>query len=243
MLVVISRTCSFLLLACLGACWAQAAAAIDLNVDPVTPSPPQRPDWAGFYLRSNPGGNSDTMWQSIGAATGASSPFASPGAAAHPVNENFGYNFQSGNFVFGLEGSYAAANFDGKFTAPYLPAAAAWSPNTNWLGTVAGKFGFSFGQWLPYLKGGFAAADVGSPLQSGVTGFSQSSSDHSGWTAGVGFEYQLTSKWSLGLEYLYTDLGSGGAPNSLGSGGSPEVYSTALKSQSLLGRLNYKAGW
>jgi hypothetical protein len=25
--------------------------------------------------------------------------------------------------------------------------------------------------------------------------------------------------------------------------GAPEVYSTALKSQSLLGRLNYKTGW
>jgi hypothetical protein len=25
--------------------------------------------------------------------------------------------------------------------------------------------------------------------------------------------------------------------------GSPEMYSTALKSQSLLGRLNYKGGW
>ena len=68
-----------------------------------------------------------------------------------------------------------------------------------------------------------------------------------GWTAGVGLEYQISPKWSLGLEYLYTDLGSGGSdPNALGGApitGSPEMYSTALKSQSLLGRLNYKAGW
>jgi len=242
--VAISRTCTFLCVACLGTCLAQAATAMDLNVDPVTPPPAQRPAWAGFYLHSNSGGSPDaSAWTSIGIAKGATSPFGSLGTTGHPVNENFGYNFQSGNFVFGLEGSYAAANFDGKFTAPYLPAAGAWSPNTNWLGTVTGKFGFSFGQWLPYVKGGFAAADVGSPLQDGVTSFTQSSSERGGWTAGLGLEYQLSSKWSLGLEYLYTDLGNSSAPSSIGSGGSPEVYSTALKSQSLVGRLNYKAGW
>ena len=133
-----------------------------------------------------------------------------------PVNEKFGYNFQSGNFVFGLEGSLAAANFDGRFTSPYLPReAGAWSPNMNWLGTVTGRIGYSFGQWLPYVKGGFAAADVGSPLQGAqIGGFSRKVSEVSGWTAGVGLEYQLSPKWSLGLEYLYTDFGGGGSgPN------------------------------
>jgi opacity protein-like surface antigen len=107
-----------------------------------------------------------------------------------PINDSFGYNFQAGNFVFGLEGALSAANFDGRFTSPFVP-------------------------------------EVG------------------GWTAGVGLEYQLTPKLSLGLEYLYTDLGgsSSGAPASIGSGSSLEVYNNALKTQSLLGRLNYKAGW
>jgi opacity protein-like surface antigen len=120
----------------------------------------------------------------------------------------------------------------------------------NWLGTVTGRLGYSFGQWLPYVKGGFAAADVGSPLQGAapIGSFSQGN-DVGGWTAGVGFEYQFSPKLSLGLEYLYTDLSGGapnGAPGPLGGppiSGSPEMYSTALKSQSFLGRLNYKAGW
>ncbi len=244
---VLGRACTFLLVACLGACLAQAAGATDLNYFPVTPPAPQQPDWAGFYIKDNSGGGGSAgiPWTTPGPANG----FSSSGAATHPTNENFGYNFQSGNFVFGLEGSLAAANFDGRFTAPYLPASGALTPNTNWLGTVTGRVGYSFGQWLPYVKGGFAAADVGSPLLSSpMTGFSQSSSEHNGWTAGIGLEYQLSPKWSLGLEYLYTDLGDGGGPqNTLGNGvpltGSPEMYSTALKTQSLLGRLNYKAGW
>jgi outer membrane immunogenic protein len=250
MLVLVKRACTFLVVACVGACLSQAAAALDLNS--VTAAPPkqqQKPDWAGFYIKGNSGGGSDSIpWMTLGTSTG----FSSPTASAPPTSESFGYNFQSGNFVFGLEGSLAAANFDGKFTAPYLPGTTtgAWTPNMNWLGTVTGRLGYSFGQWLPYVKGGFAAADVGSPLQGAapIGSFSQGTAV-GGWTGGVGFEYQFSPKWSLGLEYLYTDL-SGGAPNgtpgSLGGApisGSPEMYSTALKSQSLLGRLNYKAGW
>lgn len=244
MLVVVNRACTFLLVAVVGGCLMQAAAATDLtrmDLDnfPVTPAQPQKPEWAGFYLRNNSGtGGDGSSWAMPGPSRGFS------GTPAPSVNETFGYNFQSRNFVFGLEGSLAAANFDGRFTSPYLPAVGAWTPNMNWLGTVTGRLGYSFGQWLPYVKGGFAATDVASPAQAAqIGGFSQGN-QLSGWTAGLGVEYQITPKWSLGLEYLYTDLGNG-APNGNGPPitGSPEMYSTALKSQSLLGRLNFKPGW
>jgi outer membrane immunogenic protein len=244
MLVLVKKACTFAIVAGVAACFAQAASALDLNT--ITPPPPKtqpKPDWAGFYFKNNSG--APDPWTAL--APAASSGFSSPTAASAPTNETFGYNFQSGNFVFGLEGSLAAANFDGKFTAPYSPATTtgAWTPNMNWLGTVTGRLGYSVGQWLPYVKGGFAAAEVGSPLQGpGQLGSFTQGTTTGGLTAGVGFEYEFSPKWSLGLEYLYTDLGNvpNGAPGAPGSG-SPEMYSTALKSQSLLGRLNYKAGW
>jgi len=241
-LVLLNKACTWLMVACVGTCLMSGAFAFDLNSVTPAPAQTQKPDWAGFYLRSNVSTGSDAIPWTTGAP---SNGFGSTNA---PINEKFGYNFQSNNFVFGLEGSLAAANFDGRFTAPYMPAltSGGWSPNMNWLGTVTGKLGYSFGQWLPYVKGGFATAQVGSPLQNETQlgAFSQGT-QLNGWTAGVGLEYQITPKLSLGLEYLYTDFGSG-APNVNGSAaiaGSPEVYSTALKSQSLLGRLNYKAGW
>jgi len=239
---------AFAFLATIGAatCLTQVAGAMDLNSFAPAPPQPQKPDWAGFYLRNNASaGSSDSAaWTTVTPSMG----FAPPIAPAMPVNSNLGYNFQSGNIVFGLEGSLSAANFDGRFTAPYLPAltAGAWTPNMNWLGTVTGKVGYSFGQWMPYLKGGFATAEVGSPAQGALVGaFTQGTQQLTGWTAGAGLEYQVTPKLSLGLEYLYADFGSGGAATLGGApiSGSPEVYSTALKSQSLLGRLNYKAGW
>ena len=62
----------------------------------------------------------------------------------------------------------------------------------NWLGTVTGRVGYSVGQWLPYVKAGFAAADVGSPLQgAGQIGSFTQSTATTGWTAGVGFEYSV----------------------------------------------------
>jgi opacity protein-like surface antigen len=242
--LVAGRACTLLVLAALGAGVAQASAASDFDIFSVTPSQSQGPSWAGFYLRGNGPGGSETTgaWPNLGT----SNPFSSIGPTSAPINDSFGYNFQSGNLVFGLDGALSAANFDGRFTSPFVPEVGGWTPNMNWVGTVTGRFGYSFGQWLPYVKGGVAAAQMTSPLQNGlVTGFTQSSSQRSGWTAGVGFEYQLSSKWSLGLEYLYTDLGgsSSGPPASIGSGSSLEVYNNALKTQSLLGRLNYKAGW
>jgi outer membrane immunogenic protein len=239
---LVERTGAFLLVCCAAACLTHAAAATELNYLPAPSPSPDKPGWAGFYFQDkSPGFSSNAPWNVLDSSKG----FSSPNLIAPPVNESFGYNFQSGNFVFGLEGSLAAANFDGKFTSPYLPGAGAWTPNMNWLGTVTGRVGYSFGQWLPYVKGGFAAADVGSPLQGApIGGFSQGT-ELGGWTGGIGLEYQISPKLSLGLEYLYTDLSTGllGQPGGTPLTGSPEVYSTALKSQSLLGRLNYKAGW
>jgi opacity protein-like surface antigen len=245
MLVLVSRVCTFLVVGCMTTCLAQVAAATDLNNLPVTPPPPQQPDWAGFYFRANPGSGADSVpWTALAPSKG----FVSPAPSTSPINESLGYNFQSGNFVFGLEGALAAANFDGRFTSPNFGPAGAWSPNLNYAGSVTGRLGYSFGQWLPYVKGGFATAEVGSPLQGSPIGAFSQGSELSGWTAGVGVEYQFSSKWSLGLEYLYTDLGNGAgnAPSSIGGApitGSPEMYSTALKTQSLLGRLNFKPGW
>ena len=119
--VLVRKTCTLIAVVCVAACFAQAASALDLNT--VTPPPmklQQKPDWAGFYFRNSSSGSDP--WTVLTPSTGFT---ATTTTSTQPSSENFGYNFQSGNVVFGLEGSFAAANFDGKFTAPYLPATSA----------------------------------------------------------------------------------------------------------------------
>ena len=214
--VLVRKTCTLIAVICVAACFAQAASALDLNtMTPPPMKPQQKPDWAGFYFRNNSSGSDP--WTVLAPSTG----FTAPTTTTQPSSENFGYNFQSGNFVFGLEGSFAAANFDGKFTAPYLPATrrrldAEYELARHGHGP-GGLFVWSMAALCQgRLRGRrrrLAAARRG-PIGS----FTQSTAI-TGWTAGVGFEYQFSSKWSLGLEYLYTDFGTGapnGTPGSIG---------------------------
>ena len=162
--VLVKKTCTLLAVICVAACFAQAASAFDLNN--ITPAPAKLAETRlGRVLFPQQFGRVRSV-DGAGALHG----LCSTRDPRSPTAKISGDNFQSGNVVFGLEGSFAAANFDGKFTAPYLPATSAggWTPNMNWLGTVTGRVGYSVGQWLPYVKGGFAAADVGSPLQGAV---------------------------------------------------------------------------
>jgi len=72
------------------------------------------------------------------------------------------------------------------------------------LGTVRGRVGTLFNDWLVYATGGWAFGRV--------SGFDvvKSSGDamYNGWTVGGGVEKRFAPQWSLKLEYLYTDLGS-----------------------------------
>ena len=48
-----------------------------------------------------------------------------------------GYNLQTGNVVFGLEGSLSGADFSGTMPSSYAPGTGAWSSRANWLSTVS----------------------------------------------------------------------------------------------------------
>ena len=75
---------------------------------------------------------------------------------------------------------------------------------TTWLATARARLGYAgFGNWLPYITGGAAFADVTATNSAA----SSASSTLTGWTAGVGVEYAMLAHWSLKVEYLYLDLG------------------------------------
>ena len=116
----------------------------------------------------------------------------------------FGYNWQVGTIVYGLETD--AAWSDVKATAT-IPGLASATDKIRDLGTVRGRIGVAFDQILLYGTGGFAWAD--NNLTATVLGVSGSESHFlNGWTAGAGIEAMFAPRWSVKAEYLYRSFSS-----------------------------------
>jgi outer membrane immunogenic protein len=150
--------------------------------------------WTGFYFGINGGygfGSSD--WDFPALSTDPSGAF---------VGGTLGYNMQTGSLVWGIEGD---------FDWSWMKGDTACAPGTcetsnDWIGTARLRLGYAgWSNWLPYITGGAAFADVeanASPLgtSAGKTML--------GWTVGAGLEYAWVANWSFKVEYLYADLGS-----------------------------------
>ena len=150
--------------------------------------------WTGFYLGLNGGygwGTSD--W------TGAGGNFqVSP--QGWLGGGTVGYNFQTGAWVWGIEGDIDYMDLNG--TAPTAVCATCTFKDT-WLGTIRGRIGYSTDRLLAYLTAGWAYGNVYMAANGG-----SASGTKQGWTAGAGLEYAFSRNWSTKIEYLYVDLGS-----------------------------------
>jgi outer membrane immunogenic protein len=106
-----------------------------------------------------------------------------------------GYNWQSGQFVFGLEADIQASGAEDTFAATKF--------SNPWFGTVRGRLGWTFNNILLYGTAGFAFG--GGRVE--IPGFEQSNT-HTGFAAGAGLEVGFTPNWSVRAEYLYVGLSS-----------------------------------
>ena len=186
--------------ACLFALAAPASAA-DLAARPYTKAPVAVAsvyNWTGFYLGVVGGG----AWES-----GSGDPRMKGGF----VGGTGGYNWQTGNVVFGIEADGAWANVSASATgAVFVPGigvvAATASSKTDAMGTVRGRIGWAINNVLLYGTGGYAWID--NKLTVSALGASISDSKfHSGWTVGAGVEAFFAPQWSVKGEYLYRSLG------------------------------------
>lgn len=116
------------------------------------------------------------------------------------VGGTFGYNWQSGSSVFGLEGDFAWNDADGGNAGGALGIPV--TTEMKWLSTLRARLGFAADASLFYVTGGAAFADVRA-TGGGVT----ASDTRTGWTVGAGVETMLGQGWTTKLEYLYVDLG------------------------------------
>ena len=97
-------------------------------------------------------------------------------------------------------------NLEGAALDPYNPGYTAHARVGDWYAVLAGRLGWLVTpQWLLYVKGGAAWADVSADYL-GPASTASGSDTPVGWALGGGVEYMFTQQWSAKLEYLYLDF-------------------------------------
>ncbi len=155
-----------------------------------------------------------------------------------------GYNWQQGNYVYGLEGDWSWIGAKSSHLTPGIYSSAY---DVNWLATIRGRAGYAIDSTLLYFTGGAAFGHVKNDVVvfSGPDVFISTAQSQTkvGWTIGAGVEHQFAPQWAARAEFRYVDLGKTGGPCAPGTGnctGYRGEFSNTLM-MGLVG-LNYKFG-
>jgi outer membrane immunogenic protein len=206
-----------------------AADAADLSRPPPPPlykAAPYVPvyNWTGLYAGINGGyGWGTSNWSALPSNL-------KPNGGL--VGGQIGYNWQFGQFVYGLEGDADWADFRGNSGIAGCGLGVCQT-KSDYLATVRGRLGYAIDRFLPYVTGGLAVGDIRttSPLVGGVD------TTNAGWTVGGGVEFALSGPWTAKVEYLHVDLGNTSCGTSCGF---PAGNTVSLKEDIVRGGINYR---
>jgi outer membrane immunogenic protein len=173
--------------------------------------------WSGFHLGVFAGGS----WaEDIGVSglTPAYDPLAEQSGALTPSGftggGEIGVDWQWGWLVAGLTGEAGVLRLDDTLLVEASGGQATTTLESNAYGAVTGRLGFAHDRLLAYLRGGAAFLDAEAqfvrdcfaPLCTPGAATGHDNAVLFGWTAGLGAEYALGSRWSAGAEYRYFDF-------------------------------------
>jgi len=193
-------------------------------------------DWTGIYLGASLGGAEGRANTAMSTSEGfAGSYFTTPdpeqiaGEASGSLSQASlsagvfaGVGKQFDKVYVGVEVSANSLGFDESRAsgATYLSNSDGvfsqqLSVKADWQATLRARLGWVNEQWLLYVTGGVAAAQVRLDarfsddfLGEGAAGGGSSKETRLGWVAGLGGEYLLNENWTIRGEYLYADYGT-----------------------------------
>ena len=188
-----------LLAATVAALSSTAAFAADLPARTYTKAPAYVApiyNWTGFYIGAKVGGafkgsNGFTTDDASVVGTRDSSSFIGGGVV--------GANYQfAPNWVVGLEGEFnGLSNNRHSFVNG---TGESISLKNDWLASVTGRLGYTWGPGMIYAKGGVAFRDNGGI---GTNTVALVDRNDTGYTVGAGLEYMFAPAWSAKIEYQY----------------------------------------
>jgi outer membrane immunogenic protein len=190
------QTKTFLLTGAAAVAGISGANAADMMLKAPPPAPVS--SWAGWYIGAQIGtalveiNRYDTSGD-IRDFSGKKSVWTGGG--------QIGYNWQKGNFVYGLE-------VDGSTGSKQtFRSGDNYSNKLEWLVTARSRMGIALTDTFLYVTSGLAVGSI-KTTESGDGGTYSQTKTRYGWVAGAGVEHMLTRNWTLGTEVLFVDLGS-----------------------------------
>jgi outer membrane immunogenic protein len=192
---------------------------------------PGKQRWAGFHIGLHGGhgwANTDTYVDPLPSATqfvNLKPQFLDLSPSGSVYGAQFGYDWQWGKFVLGLEGDYTHMNLDDTNTqSPIIqnngtpfPGAGYVTAHSDlsWITSARARVGATpLPNWLIYATGGLARshADYSAAVNFrpvGTTLYAASvSRTHNGPIGGIGTEVGIGSHWSVGAQYLLYSMGN-----------------------------------
>jgi len=204
-------------------------------------APPAVLSWTGLYLGAEGGGGwgheNFTDNSTVGIPPGTAISHQPDGGIFGGV---LGYRYQAGQLVFGVEGTAAWADLKDSVS----PSATAMdSLKVASLYTATGQVGWTVGQALPYLKGGWAGSSVNTSISTAASGFASQTQFDNGWIVGAGLDYAVWQNFVLGVEYDYFNLGYSGF-SAVGILGHNYIVTNPshMTIDQVVGRVTYKFG-
>jgi outer membrane immunogenic protein len=217
--------------------FAAPALAADLPARPYTKAPaytvPEAVyNWTGFYIGGNIGG----------AFAGNNSLEGNGGRFMGGVQGGFDYQFAS-NWVIGAEAQYDWLANSNRNNVLFPVGGTVITANSNQLGSVTGRLGYTWGPTLLYAKGGYAWRDgnnLGVTVAGVPAGFTTNGGHKDGYTVGAGLEYMFAPNWSAKAEYQYYDFGK-----TTFSAGPADIAGRSFRNDEHTVKIgvNYRFGW
>ena len=187
-------------------CGSRGAGAADMPIKAAREVVAPDYDWTGIYVGAHAGKAWGDNHFTDPTFTFSANPFDV--SSAGPIfGGQLGLNWQVGHFVLGAEADVDWASLRGDYVFNPVIGVSEVSTNIRALATGTARLGVAMGQWLAYLKGGVAWADVDFTTNTVAPNIVTVTQQRTGLVGGVGLEVAFWQSVSAKIEYDYLYFG------------------------------------